>query len=51
MGTCFLNGAQSLKTYGCALGCSQIIHICLYSLNTTTGFFFVTEGPDITVLV
>jgi len=31
--TSFLNDAESLKTYGCALWCSQIVYILPYSLN------------------
>ena len=53
--TCFLSEAKSPTMYGCALSCSQIVYegIRLYSLNTTTVYalYFVTECPDITVLV
>jgi len=51
MCTCFSKDAASLTTYGCALWCSQIIYIRTYSFNNTTAFYFVTEGPDVPVLV
>jgi len=35
---------------GCALWCSQIVHIP-YSLNTTTAMYFATECSDVTVFV
>jgi len=39
--------------YGRALCCSQIVYTSIspYYLNTTTVFYFVTERPDVTVLV
>jgi len=37
--------------YGCALWCSQIVYNRTYSLNTATAFYFVTEGPDVPILV
>ena len=51
MPICFLNDAKSLKTIGCVLWCSQIVHIRPYSLNTTTAFYIVTECVEVTVLV
>jgi len=51
MCTCFSKDAASLTTYGCALWCSQIVYIRTYSFNNTTAFYFVTEGPDVPVLV
>jgi len=48
--TCTLKDAESLATYACALWCSQIVYIRPYSLNTTTAFYFVTEGSNVTVL-
>jgi len=49
--TSFLNAAESLTTYGCALSCSQIVYIRPYSLNTTTAFYFATKCSDVTVFV
>jgi len=51
MCTCFLK--KSPKMYGYALWCSQIVYIDIrpYSLNTTTAFYFMTEGPEVTLLV
>jgi len=51
MRTCFSTDAESLTAYGCALWCSQIVYIRTYSFNNTTAFSFVTEGPDVPVLV
>ena len=51
MCTCFSKDAASLTIYGCALWCSQIAYIRAYSFNNTTAFYFVTEGPDVPVLV
>ena len=53
MCTCFLNDAKSPTMYGCALWCSQIVYTSIspHSLNITTAFYFVTECPDVTVLV
>jgi len=44
-----LNDAESLKTYGYTLWCSQIVYIRPYSLNTTTAFDFATECSDVSV--
>ena len=49
--TSFLNDAQSLTTYGCALWCSQIVYIRHCSLNTQTTFYFATECSDVTAFV
>ena len=51
--TCFLNDAETPTMYGCALWCSQNVYTSIrsYSMNTTTTFYFVTECPDVTVLV
>ena len=51
MRTGFLNNAENLTTYGCALRCSQIVHFRPYSFNTTTAFYFATECSDVTVFV
>ena len=51
MRTCFSKDAESLTTYDCTLLCSQTVYICTYSFNNTTAFYFVTEGPDIHMLV
>jgi len=43
---------QSPTMYGLVLCCSQIIYTSIsHYLNTTTVFYFVTECPDVTVLV
>jgi len=49
--TSFLNDAESLTTYGCALWCSQIVYILPYFLNTTTAFYFATECSEGTVFI
>jgi len=49
MCTSFLNDAESLTTYGCALWCSPIVYIRAYSLNTIIAFYFVTECSDVAV--
>jgi len=38
---------------GCTLWCSQIVYTDIrpYSLNTTTALYFVTEFPEVTMLV
>jgi len=51
MCTCFSKDAETPTTYGCALWCSQILYIRAVSFNNTTAFYFVTEGPDVPVLV
>jgi len=51
MRTSFINNAESLTMYGCALWCRQIVYICPYSLNTTTAFYSVTECSDVTVFL
>jgi len=51
MCTCFSKDAGSLTTYGCALWCSRIVYIRTYFFDNTTAFYFVTEGPDVPVLV
>ena len=53
MCTSFLNDAKSPTMYGRALCSSQIVYASTspYYLNTTTAFYFVTECPDVTVLV
>jgi len=51
MRTCFSKDAESLTRYGCSLWCSQIVYIRICSFNNTTAFYFVTEGPDVPVLV
>ena len=44
---------KSPKMYGYALWCSQIVYVDIrpYSLNTTIAFYFVTECPEVTLLV
>jgi len=39
--------AESLKTCGCVLYCSQIVYIRPYSLNTASACCFVNECSDI----
>ena len=54
MCTCFLNDAKSpTAMYGFALWWSHIVYTSIspYCLNPTTAFYFVTERPDVTVLV
>jgi len=51
MCTCFSKDSESLTTYGCALWCNQIVYIRTYSFNNATAFCFVTEGPDVPMLV
>jgi len=46
-----LKDAESLTTYGCVLCYGQIVYIHTYSLSATIAFYFVTEGPDVPVLV
>ena len=50
---CFLNDAKSPTMHSRALCWGQIVYnsISPYYLNTTTVFYFVTEFPDVTVLV
>jgi len=49
MYTTFLNDVEILTTCGCVFWCSQVVHICPDSLNTTTAFYFVTEYLDVAV--
>jgi len=48
-----MNDVRSPTMYGCALWCGQIVYTGIrpYSLNTTTAFYFVTERPDVTMLI